>query len=39
MATIKRDLPDMDPLAMAWQFPPMDAIDKADPAPAFKNLQ
>lgn len=28
-------LPDMDPATMAWQFPPMDAIDREDPGPAF----
>ena len=39
MAVVKDALPEMDPSAMAWQFPPMTAIDKEDPAAAFTGLR
>lgn len=31
-------LPAMDPAVMPWQFPPMDDINKENPAAAFRGL-
>ena len=37
-APLQAKIPDMDPLTMAWQFPPMGDIDKENPAAAFQSM-